>query len=86
VFANRAVAGLEADRQKCQSNLEQSLALCTALVPEIGYDKAAEIAKVAYQENRTIREVAAECAGLTKERLNQLLDPAKQTGPGGPES
>jgi fumarate hydratase, class II len=86
VFANRAVAGLEADRQKCQSNLEQSLALCTALVPEIGYDKAAEIAKVAYQENRTIREVAAERAGLTKERLNQLLDPAKQTGPGGPES
>ena len=48
VFATRCVAGLEADRAKCESNIEQSLAMCTALAPEIGYEAAAQIVKNAY--------------------------------------
>ena len=79
VFTRRCVNGLEADIQRCESNLERSLAMCTVLAPVIGYDKAAEIAKVAYESNRTIREVALEMSGLPKERLNALLDPAGQT-------
>src|SRR6267378_2943435 len=47
VFGRRCIAGLEADAEKCESNIEQSLAMCTALAPVIGYDKAARIAKVA---------------------------------------
>src|SRR6266566_173196 len=54
VFARRCVAGLEADVQKCESNLEKSLAMCTALAPVIGYDKAARIAKVARSEERRV--------------------------------
>ncbi len=83
VFARRCVAGLEVDREKCNANLELSLSNCTILAPVIGYDKAAKIAKIAYQTNRTVRQVAEEISGLDKARLNELLDPAKQTAPGG---
>jgi fumarate hydratase class II len=83
VFARRCVAGLEADREKCRNNLELSLSNCTVLAPVIGYDKAAKIAKVAFETNRTIRQVALEISGLDKARLDELLDPAKQTAPGG---
>jgi fumarate hydratase class II len=83
VFARRCVAGLEVDRDKCRNNLELSLSNCTILAPVIGYDKAAKIAKVAFETNRTIREVALEISGLDKARLDVLLDPAKQTEPGG---
>ncbi len=82
VFARRCVAGLEADAAKCESNIERSLAMCTSLAPVIGYDKAAKIAKVAYETGRTVREVALETSGLRKEQLDELLDPAMQTEPG----
>ena len=82
VFARRCVAGLEADAEKCESNIEQSLAMCTALAPEIGYDKAAKIAKVAYETRRTVREVALEISGLDKEKLDRLLEAKSQTEPG----
>ena len=83
VFARRCVAGLEVDRDKCRNNLELSLSNCTILAPVIGYDKAAKIAKTAFETNRTIRQVALEISGLDKARLDDLLDPAKQTEPGG---
>jgi fumarate hydratase class II len=83
VFARRCVAGLEVDGEKCRNNLEQSLSNCTILAPVIGYDKAAKIAKVAFETNRTVRQVALEISGLDKARLDELLDPAKQTAPGG---
>jgi fumarate hydratase class II len=79
VFARRCVAGLEVDREKCKANLELSLSNCTILAPVIGYDKAAKIAKVAYETNRTIRQVAQEISGLDKAKLEELLDPARQT-------
>jgi len=79
VFARRCITGLEADREKCKANLELSLSNCTILAPVIGYDKAAKIAKVAYETNKTIREVAQEISGLDKAKLDELLDPAKQT-------
>jgi fumarate hydratase class II len=82
VFTRRCVAGLEVDREKCRANLELSLSNCTVLAPVIGYDKAAKIAKVAFETNRTVRQVAEEISGLDKARLNDLLDPAKQTAPG----
>lgn len=81
VFARRCVDGLEADVERCQGNIELSLAMCTAFAPAVGYDKAAEIAKVAYETGRTVRDVAMEITGFDKARLDQLLDPRKQTGP-----
>jgi len=80
VFARRCIAGLEADAEKLEANIERSLAMCTALAPVIGYDKAAHIAKVAYETNRNVREVATELSGLDKATLDRLLNPRTQTG------
>jgi fumarate hydratase class II len=77
-FAGKLVDGLEADRARAEEFVEQSLAMGTALAPEIGYEKAAGLAKEAYATGRTIREVAREKAGLAKERLDALLDPRSQ--------
>ncbi len=79
-FKEKLIDGLEADRARATAFVEQSLAMVTALAVEIGYDKAAELAKQAYQSGRTVREVAREKSGLSEERLNALLDPASQAG------
>jgi fumarate hydratase class II len=79
-FETRLVAGLEADRERCESLVEQSLAMVTVLAPVIGYDKAAVISKDAYVAGRSIREVAREKSGLDETRLNELLNPETQAG------
>ncbi len=79
-FARRCIVGLEAEAGKCEATIERSLALCTALVPAIGYDKAAKIAKLAFETNRNVREVAAEMSGLDPKTLDELLNPHKQVG------
>lgn len=79
-FAEKCVRGIEADRGRIEALLEQSLALATALVPAIGYDRAAEIAQEAARTGRTVREVARERSGLSEEMLARLLDPARQAG------
>jgi fumarate hydratase class II len=79
IFAHRCIKDLEAEVEKCASNIEKSLAMCTVLAPVIGYDKAARIAKVAYETGRTVREVALEISGLDKEKLTSLLDARSQT-------
>ena len=85
VFARRCVVGIEASVEKCQADIERSLAMCTPLANEIGYDKAAKIAKIAYETGRTVREVAREMSGLSEQQLNYLLDPARLTGSSLPE-
>jgi fumarate hydratase class II len=79
-FARRLVAGLKADAGRASGFVEQSLAMGTALVPDIGYDKAAALVKEAYATGRTIREVALERSGLSAERIGELLDPEGQAG------
>ena len=79
-FDRRLVQGLEADAERASGYVEQSLAMCTVLAPVIGYEKAAAIAKEAYQSGRTVREVAREKSGIPEGRLNELLDPSSQTG------
>jgi fumarate hydratase class II len=80
-FDRKCVQGLEVDRERAEGFVEQSLAMATALVPEIGYEKATDIAKEAYASGRTVRDVAREKSGLTEERLRELLDPQRQAGP-----
>jgi fumarate hydratase class II len=77
-FAEKLVDGLEADRERAEGFVEQSLAMGTALAPEIGYDKAAALVKEAYASGRTIREVAREKSGLPHEKIDRLLDPESQ--------
>ena len=83
-FTLRCLQGLEADRARCESLVEQSLAMCTALAPAIGYDKAADIAKQAFASGRTVREVALEQKVLPAEELARILDPRPMTEPGIP--
>ena len=78
-FAERFVAKLEADEAHCAAQVDQSMALATALNPQIGYDKAAEVAKTAMKDGRTIREVAIEKGYLTEEEADDVLDPRKMT-------
>jgi fumarate hydratase class II len=77
-FTDRLVVGLEATERGPQL-VEQGLMLATALAPEIGYDRAAELSKRAYKEGRTIREVAREETELSEEELDRLLDARKMT-------
>ena len=81
-FARRCIEGIEADRERCQATIEESLAMCTALAPEIGYDAAAEIAKEAHKTGKTVREVAEAKKVLPADRLKELLDPWRMTEPG----
>ena len=80
-FTARCVTGLEVDAERCREMVERSLAMCTALVPRIGYDAAAGIAKEAYRTGRTVREVAKATNLLTDTELDRLLDPKRMTEP-----
>lgn len=61
--------------------VERGLALCTALVPAVGYDMAAAIAHEAYTSGKTVREVASEKTKLSEAELTSLLDPTRMTAP-----
>jgi fumarate hydratase class II len=82
VFAERFVAKLEADRETCAEQVEQSMALATALNPSIGYDAAAKVAKRALAEGKTVRQVAVEEGYLTEAEAEEVLDPRRMTEPG----
>jgi len=81
VFTDRCVVGLEADEERCRELVEKSLMLVTALNPVIGYDNAASVAKQAYAENKTLREVLLERGLLDEKQVDELLDPSRMTGP-----
>jgi fumarate hydratase class II len=74
-FNKHCVAGMEPDAEKMAAHLEQGLMLVTALNPHIGYDKAAEIAKKAYAENKTLRAAALELNYLTEEQFDEWVKP-----------
>ena len=83
-FAAKCVEGITANKERCQSLIEESLAMCTALAPEIGYEAAAKLAKEAFRTGKTVRQVAKEQKVLAEKRLDELLDPWRMTEPGGP--
>jgi fumarate hydratase class II len=83
-FNERCLQGLEADRERCEGLIEESLAMCTALAPVIGYDQAATVAKQAHETGRTVREVAIAEEVLPEEELERLLDPRPMTEAGIP--
>src|SRR3954470_14037700 len=81
VFADRTVAGIDANRERCESLVEQSLAMCTSLAPLIGYDKAAEIAKESFKTGKTVRQIARERQLMDDAALDKALDPRRMTQP-----
>lgn len=80
-FRTKCVDGLQAT-QRGPELVERGLSLCTALVPEIGYDLAAAISHDAFQSGETIREVALKKTKLSEKDLERLLDPFKMLKPG----
>ena len=83
VFKSKLLDGLEANKTRAESYVEKSISMATALNPLIGYEKAAAIAKESYKTGRTVREIAYEKSGLTKQQVDEALEPHKQTVPGG---
>ncbi len=81
VFSDRTVLGIEVNTERCESLVEQSLAMCTSLAPIIGYDKAAEIAKESFKTGKTVRQVALEKKLMSDAELNKALDPKRMTQP-----
>lgn len=83
-FAAKCIEGIKANEERCRSLIEESLAMCTALAPAIGYEAAAKLAKDAYKSGKTVRQVAKEQKVLPEKKLTELLDPWRMTEPGGP--
>ena len=79
-FAKRCVEGLEPNRARIADLVEQSLMLVTALAPEIGYDRAAEIAKLAHKEGTTLLEAGLKLGHVTEAQFRRLVRPEDMTG------
>ena len=74
VFDEKLISELEANTEKLEENIQKNSILVTALVPVIGYDKSAEIAKEAISQNKTIKEVLVEKELLSGEEIDKLLN------------
>nr|WP_200761046.1 class II fumarate hydratase [Effusibacillus dendaii] len=78
-FTDRCIVGMEANEERCRYYAEMSTSVATALNPLIGYDKAAELAKQSFRENKTVREAARE-TGISEQDLDKYLDLREMTG------
>ena len=72
---------MEANEEACEAAVEQSLSMVTSLNPHIGYEKASKLAKQAFAEGKTIRELCIEQKILPEETLKEALDPMSMTEP-----
>jgi fumarate hydratase class II len=81
LFARRCISGLEADAERCAALVEQSLALATALVPRLGYDASAAIARESVATGKTVRQLVRGKQLIPDAELAQLLDPRAMTEP-----
>jgi fumarate hydratase class II len=82
-FTDHCVVGIEPDRARIADLVARSLMLVTALAPEIGYDKAAAVAKHAHAHGLTLREAALALEAVDAATFDRLVDPRKMIG-GGP--
>ena len=81
MFNDKLLINLKANEEKCLSYIEGSLAMCTSLVPEIGYEMAAKIAYEAHKTGKTVKEIALSKKILSKEKIDLILDPKTMLKP-----
>ena len=74
VFDQKLISQLEANTEKLEENIQKNSILVTALVPVLGYDKAAEVAKEAMSQNKTIKEVLIEKNLISNEQIDEILN------------
>ena len=75
IFNKNLIKNIKPNSEKCENYIEGSLAMCTALVPLIGYDEAAQIAYEAYNTNKTIKEILQQKNLFSDEEIEKILDP-----------
>ncbi|MBU5341434.1 class II fumarate hydratase [Caldifermentibacillus hisashii] len=80
-FNDHCAVGIEPNREVITKNLNESLMLVTALNPHIGYEKAAQIAKLAHKEGTTLKEAALKLGYLTSEEFDKYVNPADMVHP-----
>ena len=80
-FTDNCVVGIEPNRARIKQLLEGSLMLVTALNPQIGYDKAAKVAKKAHAEGTSLKEAAIALGFLTAEEFDKFVRPEQMIGP-----
>ncbi|MCD8171913.1 MAG: class II fumarate hydratase [Alistipes sp.] len=80
-FDEHCAAGIEPVAARIKEHLDNSLMLVTALNPVIGYYKAAEIARKAFAEDKTLRQAAIETGYISGEEFDRIVDPSKMVGP-----
>ena len=81
-FVDKLLEGMEANREQCQKWVDNSVGVVTALLPHIGYEQSAMLAKEAYNTGRPIREIILEKGILPEDKLNQIMSPEQMTRPG----
>jgi len=81
VLVDKLLAGLEVNADRCRELIDQSLMVVTSLAPKIGYERAAALAKEAFKQGKTIRQLCTEQNVLPKAELDELLDPRQMTEP-----
>jgi fumarate hydratase class II len=81
-FTDYCVVDIRANKERIDELMQRSLMLVTALAPKIGYDKAAEIAKIAHKNGTTLREEAVRLGHVTAEEFDRLVRPEKMIRPG----
>ena len=79
LLAKKSIKSFKVNKKNVSENLDRNPILVTALNPIIGYKKAAEIAKKAYKEKRSIVDVAEEMTAIERKELESLLDPKNLT-------
>lgn len=82
VFRELAIKGITANVARSRELVENSVGIITAINPHVGYEQAARIAKEAIDTGRSVREICLERGILTKEELDEILDPKEMTNPG----
>ena len=81
-FVDKLLIGLEPNKEQCQEWLDKSVGVVTALLPHIGYENSAMLAKEAYNTGKPIRQVIMEKGLLSKEKMEHILSPRQMTTPG----
>ena len=80
-FSVYCVKGIKADKKRIKYLLDNSLMLVTALAPEIGYDRAAYIAKTAHKNGTTLREEVIKAGLISEKNYDKIMSPMKMTKP-----
>jgi aspartate ammonia-lyase len=80
-LASRCIVGIEANRDVCREYVENSIGLVTALVPVVGYEKSAAVAKEALKTGGSVYDLVLEKGWMTKEHLDDMLRPENMTDP-----